>query len=225
MHRDSRRLIHDIAVMWSPASATDHRLRPPRLRPPHRRRDPRPPVTRAACGPGAPQPAAGAATRRHRHTDPTACAPHPLLSDAEGGVFRCWVPTSRRRARLTLRSPPTRTRRALFGRHAAADDRPPENHIEPRRLRPALPVRLDTSFCTNDTANVLNCTATPHCVSSLPFKNPFLQKFARRALLEEEDAPLAARAAAPCATSSWWLRAACAWSRTPRRVCMAGRRS
>ena len=30
--------------------------------------------------------------------------------DAEGVVVRCWVPTSRCRARLTLRSPPTRTR-------------------------------------------------------------------------------------------------------------------
>ena len=156
--------------------------------------------------------------------------PPPPLIGRRGGCFfgvgfprRGAVP---QRARLTLRSPPTRTRRALFGRHAAVDDRPPENHIEPRRLRPALPVRLDTSFCTNDTANVPNCTATPHCVSSLPFKNPFLQKFARRALAaEKNNAPLAARAAAPCATSSWWLRAACAWSRTPRRVCMAGRRS
>ena len=37
-------------------------------------------------------------------------------------------------ARLTLRSPPTRTRRALFGRHAAAERWPPENRIEPRRV-------------------------------------------------------------------------------------------
>jgi hypothetical protein len=57
--------------------------------------------------------------------------------DAEGVVVRCWVPTSRCRARLTLRSPPTRTRSpralCLVGRHAAAERRPPENHIEPRR--------------------------------------------------------------------------------------------
>ena len=52
---------------------------------------------------------------------PEKSVPHPLFSDAVGVVFRCWVPTSRCRARLTLRSPPTRTRRALFGRHAAAD--------------------------------------------------------------------------------------------------------
>ena len=55
-------------------------------------------------------------------TPPT---PHPLLSDAEGCLFGVGFShvaiTSRCRARLTLRSPPTRTRRALFGRHAAAD--------------------------------------------------------------------------------------------------------
>jgi hypothetical protein len=59
----------------------------------------------------------------HTGYGPKSPSPTPsLFSDAvQGVVFRCWVPTSRCRARLTLRSTPTRTRRALFGRHAAAD--------------------------------------------------------------------------------------------------------
>jgi len=85
------------------------------------------------------QPAA--ASRHFGHMDPT--VPHPLLSEAVGVVFRCWVPTSRCGARLTLRSPPTRTRRALFGRHAAADGL--------RRIISSLArCELDTSFSSND---------------------------------------------------------------------------
>ena len=52
-------------------------------------------------------------------------------------------------ARLTLRSPPTRTRRALFGRHAAADGL--------RRIVSSLAgcvrtpgANSTTSFCSND---------------------------------------------------------------------------
>ena len=71
------------------------------------------------------------------------------LTRHEMRVFRCWVSTSRCRARLTLRSPPTRTRRAPFGRHAAADGL--------RRIISSLAgcVRSPgansiSSFCSND---------------------------------------------------------------------------
>ena len=108
---------------------------PPHRRRRRRRRDRRPPVTRAACGPGA---ACHRVPTSWTH-GPHPYLPHPLLSDA-GGCFlpevreRYWVPTSRCRARLTPRSPPTRTRRALFGRHAAADGLRGESY----RASPAL---------------------------------------------------------------------------------------
>ena len=100
-------------------SATDHRLRPPRLRPLPRLRTAAATAAHRLPAPLAARAQPAAASRHFGHTDPT--VPHPLFSDAVGVVFRCWVPTSRCRARLTPRSPPTRTRRALFGRHAAAD--------------------------------------------------------------------------------------------------------
>jgi hypothetical protein len=90
-------------------------------------------------GPSLPPP-----SRHCGHTDPT--FPHPLFSDAVGVVFRCWFPTSRCRARLTLRSTPTRTRRALFGRHAAADDL---RRIICGCLRPPGANSI-SSFCSND---------------------------------------------------------------------------
>jgi len=98
-------------------------------------------------------------------SDPT--VPHPLFSDAVGVVFRCWVPTSRCRARLTPRSPPTRTRRALFGRHAAADGL--------RRIISGLAGFVRTAGANSILhsarmilSDVLTCTVPP-CVSSLPY--------------------------------------------------------
>jgi hypothetical protein len=82
-------------------------------------------------------------------------------------VFRCWVPTSRCRARLTLHSTPTRTRRALFGRHAAADDL--------RRIISGLAGCVRTAGANSILhsarmilSDVLTCTVPP-CVSSLPY--------------------------------------------------------
>ena len=76
--------------------------------------------------------------------------PTPPLIGRRGGVFfRCWVPTSRCRARLTLRSPPTRTRRALFGRHAAADDLRRIISSLAGCLRPPG-ANSKSSFCSND---------------------------------------------------------------------------
>jgi len=67
--------------LQAPASATDHRLRPPRLRPPHRRHDRRPPVTRAVCGPG---PACHRVPTSWTHGQ---TAPPPPLIGRRGGVF------------------------------------------------------------------------------------------------------------------------------------------
>jgi hypothetical protein len=109
------------------------------------------------------QPAA--ASRHCGHTDPT--VPHPHFSDAVGVVFRCWVPTSRCRARLTLRSPPTRTRRALFERHAAADGLRRIISSLAGCLRPpgANSILHSARMILSD---VLTCTVPP-CVSSLPY--------------------------------------------------------
>ena len=105
--------------------------------------------------------------------DPTVT--HPLFSDAVGVVFRCWVPTSRCRARLTLRSPSPRTRRALFGRHAAADGL--------RRIISSLAgcVRIAGANSILHSArmilsDVLTCTVPPLRVESSLLKNPIPPK-------------------------------------------------
>ena len=100
---------------FPPASATDHRLRPPRLRPLPRLRTAAATAAHRLPAPLAARAQPAAASRHFGHTDPT--VPHPLFSDAVGVVFRCWVPTSRCRARLTphVRRLPALAARSLGG--------------------------------------------------------------------------------------------------------------
>ena len=93
------------------------------------------------------------------------------LTRHEMRVFRCWVSTSRCRARLTLRSPPTRTRRALSGRHAAADGL--------RRIISSLAGCVRTAGANSILhsarmilSDVLTCTVPPLRVESSLLKNP-----------------------------------------------------
>jgi len=90
---------------------------------------------------------------------------------AVGVVFRCWVPTSRCRARLTPRSPPTRTRRALFGRHAAADGlrRIISSLAGVVRIAGANSILHSARMILSD---VLTCTVPPLRVESSLLKNP-----------------------------------------------------
>ena len=154
-------------------SATDHRLRPPRLRPLPRLRTAAATAAHRLPAPLAARAQPAAASRHFGHMDPTVT--HPLFSDAVGVVFRCWVPTSRCRARLTLRSPPTRTRRALFGRHAAADGLRRIISSLAGCLRPpgANSILHSARMILSD---VLTCTVPPLRVESSLLKNPIPPK-------------------------------------------------
>jgi hypothetical protein len=107
------------------------------------------------------------------------CAcPVPVPSGAVGfssKILHFSCKTSRCRARLTLRSPPTRTRRALFGRHAAADGL--------RRIISSLAGYLRTPGANSILhsarmilSDVLTCTVPPLRVESSLLKNPIPPK-------------------------------------------------
>jgi hypothetical protein len=144
-----------------------HPLPPPASPPP-----PPPPRSPPTCYPRRLRPGPSLSPRPDIVDTRTSPPPQPLyLIGRRGFSFSFGVGCPRRgavRHRLTLRSPPTRTRRALFGWHAAADGLRRIISSLAGCLRPPG-CELDTSFSARMIlSDVLICTVPLPCVAILP---------------------------------------------------------